>query len=711
MTSQDIMAIVAEIKSHGECRINNIFDVDSKFISLKIKTQDKKNKFLMLDSGKKLYLTETKIENNRKMPSGFVMKMRKHLDNKLILDIKQINYDRVVDISIGYTEVQYHLIVEFYASGNLIFTDENYKIMALSHIHIYEKGENKEDNLVVKVGEIYPIEKSVVSIESYDISKEIFINWLNTTDTNGEDKTKFSYKKLLVQSPLVVFGKDCIEHSLIQLEIEPKDTFDIFSISEIINKIKQNHIINTLTKGYIIYENEKPDNFIPILYEQYKNKKYREYTSFSDCIENYFKQLVEKPQQQLQKKQKKEKEQNKEEQKKNNIENQIKKMEKKIEDVQLKINILEENREIFKLLLDSLNNYNSSNSLIGQVNFIKHINAGLEERYFEYKVDIIYENTNKVEIKNKKFQITHLQSKNTYTCEPNKKPYDIISDLYSEIKKIKSKITTTEDLLNKTIKQIKKEEKIKDNPKNEATNAVAEIEKEESQQKNITIKRKELWFEQYNWFISSEGYLVVSGKTAEQNETLVKKYMDKNDIYMHSDTFGSGSMIIKKIDEKIPHVTIEEASVFLICHTKCWNQNSPDRTFWVYSNQVSKTPESGEYLTKGSFIIRGDRNYLSPPKLELGLSIVYKEKDCDIPKNTLTEKTLFAIPMLAPYKTVNKNKLKVKIIPGNGKINKTIKNNIMDVFKKNMNSKEALFIKEITIEDYQKVMISNIKIL
>lgn len=39
------------------------------------------------------------------------------------------------------------------------------------------------------------------------------------------------------------------------------------------------------------------------------------------------------------------------------------------------------------------------------------------------------------------------------------------------------------------------------------------------------IARKPHWFERFHWFISSENYLVVSGRDAQQNELLVKRYM------------------------------------------------------------------------------------------------------------------------------------------------------------------------------------------
>jgi len=46
----------------------------------------------------------------------------------------------------------------------------------------------------------------------------------------------------------------------------------------------------------------------------------------------------------------------------------------------------------------------------------------------------------------------------------------------------------------------------------------------------ITHMRKVHWFEKFNWFISSENYLVISGRDAQQNEMIVKRYMSKGDL-------------------------------------------------------------------------------------------------------------------------------------------------------------------------------------
>ena len=49
--------------------------------------------------------------------------------------------------------------------------------------------------------------------------------------------------------------------------------------------------------------------------------------------------------------------------------------------------------------------------------------------------------------------------------------------------------------------------------------------------------------------------------------------------------------------------------------------------WWVNSHQVSKTAPTGEYLTVGSFMIRGRKNFLPPSHLEMGLAVLFRLGD------------------------------------------------------------------------------------
>ena len=43
----------------------------------------------------------------------------------------------------------------------------------------------------------------------------------------------------------------------------------------------------------------------------------------------------------------------------------------------------------------------------------------------------------------------------------------------------------------------------------------------------------------------------------------------------------------------------------------------------MQADQVSKTPPTGLYISTGSFIIRGKRNFITPSKLELGFTLMF----------------------------------------------------------------------------------------
>lgn len=49
--------------------------------------------------------------------------------------------------------------------------------------------------------------------------------------------------------------------------------------------------------------------------------------------------------------------------------------------------------------------------------------------------------------------------------------------------------------------------------------------------------------------------------------------------------------------------------------------------WWMYCHQVSETAPPGEYLTPGSFMIRGKENFLPPLYLMKGFGFIFKVED------------------------------------------------------------------------------------
>ncbi|TQQ82619.1 fibronectin-binding domain-containing protein [Halonotius terrestris] len=146
---------------------------------------------------------------------------------------------------------------------------------------------------------------------------------------------------------------------------------------------------------------------------------------------------------------------------------------------------------------------------------------------------------------------------------------------------------------------------------------------------SIPIKRDEGWYERFRWFHTTDGFLVIGGRNADQNEALVKKYMSNGDRFFHAEAHGGPVTILKATgpsepakEVDFPEETLRQAAQFAVSHSSVWKagQHAGD-VYMVEPDQVSKTPESGEYIEKGSFVIRGDRTYFNDLAVDLAVGI------------------------------------------------------------------------------------------
>lgn len=61
-----------------------------------------------------------------------------------------------------------------------------------------------------------------------------------------------------------------------------------------------------------------------------------------------------------------------------------------------------------------------------------------------------------------------------------------------------------------------------------------------------------------------------------------------------------------------------------VCHSQAWDSKMVTSAWWVYPHQVSKTAPTGEYLTVGSFMVRGKKNFLPPHPLIMGFGLLFR---------------------------------------------------------------------------------------
>lgn len=188
-------------------------------------------------------------------------------------------------------------------------------------------------------------------------------------------------------------------------------------------------------------------------------------------------------------------------------------------------------------------------------------------------------------------------------------------------------------------KQIVELEKTKGEVKRKievALNALKDIEKEYdatkmeldkvSVSKIITIKPR-AWYEKFHWLFTRNGFLVIGGRDASQNEVVVKKYLRDNDIFLHADIHGGSAAVLLTNGKEPSQMDIEDAALIPACYSKAWKTGMGFiEVFWATGSSVSLSPPPGEYLPKGAIMVYGKKNYLKKPlRLGIGVDVVCDE--------------------------------------------------------------------------------------
>lgn len=139
-------------------RVNQIYDIDNKTYLIKFQDKDVKVTLLM-ESGIRFHTTSFEWPKNPS-PSGFTMKLRKHLKNKRLESLRQLGTDRILDFQFGIDDAAYHLILELYDRGNIILCD--YEMTILNVLRPHTEGET----IRFVVREKYPEARARVNEET-----------------------------------------------------------------------------------------------------------------------------------------------------------------------------------------------------------------------------------------------------------------------------------------------------------------------------------------------------------------------------------------------------------------------------------------------------------------------------------------------------------------------------------------------------------------
>jgi predicted ribosome quality control (RQC) complex YloA/Tae2 family protein len=186
----------------------------------------------------------------------------------------------------------------------------------------------------------------------------------------------------------------------------------------------------------------------------------------------------------------------------------------------------------------------------------------------------------------------------------------LASVLFNEAKRQKAAIVSIERLQKKTEKDLEKLRK------------QVEVSKDSI---SITEIKKKNWYERYRWFNTSDDTLAIGGRDSSSNMAIIRKHLENSDRVFHADIFGSPFFILKAGKETTDS-SLNEVAHATVCFSRAWREAMYGlKAFWVNPEQVKKGAPSGQFLSKGSFVIEGQRNYVRVATLKLGVGLLKQD--------------------------------------------------------------------------------------
>lgn len=139
--------------------------------------------------------------------------------------------------------------------------------------------------------------------------------------------------------------------------------------------------------------------------------------------------------------------------------------------------------------------------------------------------------------------------------------------------------------------------------------------------------RTPFFFEKYNWFISSEGFLVLHGKSPLETDQIYSRYIEDTDIFM-SNSFDTHVWIKNPDKTEVPPNTLMQAGVLCMSSSSAWSKKVSSSAWWCYAKNVSKFDDHGCILPTGVYRIKkeNEKNILSPSQLVMGIAFLWNIK-------------------------------------------------------------------------------------
>ena len=587
MSNVDIYTISDELNNLlSGARVDKSFQPTSDIVVMRFHVPGTGRIDLVMQCGSRIHTSQYPLENPTTPPS-FPMLLRKRIKGAHVESIKQHNFDRVIEIKVK-KDKYYTIIVELFDKGNIILLDD-------------------ENNIIQPLKRKQLSARDISSKKEYKFPEERGMNPITVTEEELKElfeNTESDVVRTLAMNGLgSLYAEEIIQRANNIIDIDkntPTSQLTDNQITEIYKSLRD--LFDNLKEGSIkpqIVKKDTKEDVIPLDLVNYNDFEKTLYKDFNEACDEFYSKKVN-----------------------TSIKN-VKEAawNKKVKKFEKRLNLQQETLDNFaKTIEDSqhkgeviYSNYSSIENILNVVNSarnkdysFKDIGKILKKAKKDGMAEAqIYESIDKLGVLTLNIDDTSLIMDPKLTIPENAEAY------YEKAKKAKRKTKGALIAIENTKKQLEKIRSKKD------------IAMEQVSVPKKRVKKNLKWYEKLRWFISSDNILVVGGRDANSNEMVVKKYLEPNDIYLHADIHGASSTTIKLNGGELTENVIKESGEFAASFSSAWSMGfTTQDVFWVNPDQVTKTPEAGEFLAKGSFVIRGHRNYIRSARVKLAIGIV-----------------------------------------------------------------------------------------
>jgi len=631
LSSFDLAVLTIELTNLIlDSRVAKIYQINHKTLLLKLRNPKGESMQLLIEAGKRVHLTSYEIERPRSPPS-FCMALRKHLENGIIKGVSQYDFERMLEIVIRRGDQDYRLIVELFDEGNIILVGPEGKIMhALTYRRMRDRDilRGEEFKYPPKRGE----DPRSISLEDLgkmrDLGKIEVVRGLTRLLGIGG----FYAEEVLARS-----GVDKNKMSFMLSSEELSSILE--SIRSLVFQVESGNYMPCI----FVDKDGRWVDVAPFMLKKYEGLHVIRFETFNRALDEYYAKMsvvsgVKEAEEAARRK--------------------IISLERVLREQEENLRELKAKADLYQRIGDLIfSHLHEIDSLIARIMSEKRGGRDWDEiakTLIAEKHSSITPSIYFVSIDPKTLSLKVSVDEEIFDLNLKMNAQQNAAEYYARAKKARDKIEGVEKAIEQTRMRI-------ESVKAEATKII------EAAPSELRIRRRREWYEKFRWFFSSEGFLVIGGRDASTNEMLIKKYMEPHDIVFHTDIPGSPFVLIKTLGKNPTEKTVAEAAQFTASYSRAWKEQfKAVDVYWVRPEQVSKASPSGQYLSKGSFMIYGTRNYLRNVPLEISIGV--KRENDGI--------RVIGGPLSAISKQTN---FYVKIIPGkepSGKLAKEIRDRL-----------------------------------